>query len=89
MNMNSNPMSAPRTSSGRRLGNFGILSAVVSLLLLSEIFGSIAIILGAYAWKEEPDSRLGITVVVLGIICMLVGIYVTAYPLVISLIYGY
>lgn len=89
MNMNANSMGSPRTGSGRRLGNFGILSAVASLLLLSEIFGSVAIILGAYAWKDEPESRTGIIVVILGIVCMLVGIYFTAYPLVINLIYGF
>jgi hypothetical protein len=89
MSMNQSNMGQPRPSSARRLGNFGILSAIASLFLLSEIFGSVAIILGAYAMRSEPDSRIGIIVVILGITCMLIGIYVTAVPLVIDLIYGY
>jgi membrane-bound ClpP family serine protease len=48
---------------------------------MPEIFGSVAILLGAYAWRMEgPNSRnLGLVVIIAGIICMLVGIYLTSY----------
>jgi membrane-bound ClpP family serine protease len=44
-----------------------------------EVFGSAAIILGAYMWRKEQGNR-GIDILILGIIFMLVGVYVTAYP---------
>jgi len=43
-----------------------------------EVFGPVAIVLGAYAWRRERGN-LGIRVVIFGIICMLVGLYFTAY----------
>jgi hypothetical protein len=75
------------TRAPRTYGIIGILSAVLSLMFLSEIFGSAAIILGAYQMKSEPSSSFGMIVVVLGIICMLAGIYFFAYPLLIDLIF--
>lgn len=59
----------------------GIFCAFVALFILPEIFGSAAIILGAYAWKKEGDRplRSGLYVIILGILCMLVGIYFTSY----------
>jgi membrane-bound ClpP family serine protease len=66
--------------------HYGILSAAFSLLLSPEIVGSVAIILGAYQMKMEPDRSFGLIVVVLGIVCMLIGIYVTSYLLLINLI---
>jgi hypothetical protein len=38
----------------------------------------VAIILGAYVWKREQGNR-GIMILILGIVCMIVGIEVTAY----------
>jgi hypothetical protein len=66
---------------GRSYTVFGIISAVIGLFLMPEIFCSIAIILGAYEWKRElgPSNR-GLVIVVVGIICMLIGIYFTASP---------
>ena len=64
---------------------YGIISAFASLFFVSEIFGAAAIILGAYTWKREQGNR-GLYVLIFGIICMLVGIYFTAYPLLIDLL---
>jgi membrane-bound ClpP family serine protease len=61
----------------RRFSILGFISAVLSLFIMPEVFGSVAIILGAYTWKREQGNR-GITIVILGIICMIVGIEVTA-----------
>jgi len=64
----------------RRYANFGLISAILSLLVVPEIFGSAAIILGAYAWKRElGNSNRGLFVVVLGITCMLMGIYFMSF----------
>jgi len=64
----------------RRYANWGFLCATTSLIILPEIFGSMAIILGAYAWKLEPgDSKHGRNIMILGIICMLVGLYFTSF----------
>ncbi len=69
----------PSSDVVRRYGNYGLLCAVLSLFILPEIFGSAAIILGAYAWKKDVSgSNRGLYVVILGIICMLVGIYLTS-----------
>jgi hypothetical protein len=56
----------------------GFISAVVGLFILPEIFGSVAIVLGAYAWRRE-QGKLGIILVIVGILCMIVGIEVTAF----------
>jgi hypothetical protein len=63
------------------LTNIGLISAVLSLWILPEIFGSMAIILGAYVWRiEGPNSRrMGPVVIIFGIVCMLMGIYYTSY----------
>jgi membrane-bound ClpP family serine protease len=49
--------------------------------VLPEIFGSAAIILGAYAWRMERDENRnrGLLLIILGIVAMLVGIYYTSY----------
>jgi len=62
----------------RRLANLGLISAFLSLFIVPEVFGPVAIVLGAYAWRRERGN-LGIRVVIFGIICMLVGLYFTAY----------
>ena len=79
------PTQQPSRGLGRSYFNYGVLSAVLSLFFLSEVFGSVAIILGAHTWKKEEGNR-GLTLLILGIICMLVGIYFTAYPLLIDLL---
>lgn len=56
----------------------GVISAILSLFIVPEIFGSLAIILGAYIWRREQGNR-GIGILILGIICMLVGLYFTSY----------
>ena len=69
----------PSIDVARRYAIFGLASAILSLLILPEIFGSTAIILGAYSWKNEVgNSKRGLYISILGIVCMLVGIYFTA-----------
>jgi membrane-bound ClpP family serine protease len=60
---------------------FGLLCAFLSLIIVPEIFGSLAIIFGAYVWRmEREDSRnRGLIVLILGIIFMIIGIYFTSY----------
>jgi membrane-bound ClpP family serine protease len=70
--------SPPSGSSTRTYSILGIVSAILSLLVLAEVFGTAAIILGAYIWRKEPGNR-GIMILILGIVCMIVGIEVTAY----------
>ncbi len=59
----------------------GIFCAFISLLVVPEIFGSAAIILGAYVWRMERDENRnrGLVLIILGIVAMLVGIYYTSY----------
>lgn len=57
----------------------GIASAAFSLFVLPELLGSLAIIMGAYVWRREAGERnRGLGVVILGILCMLVGLYFTS-----------
>jgi membrane protein DedA with SNARE-associated domain len=58
----------------------GFVTGIVGMLLLPEIFSSVAILLGAYAWKQDPERSTGLVILLFGIVSMLVGIYVTAYP---------
>jgi hypothetical protein len=58
----------------------GGLCAVISLFVLPEIFGAIAVVLGAYVWRldcAESNNR-GVWVVILSVVFMLVGIYYTS-----------
>jgi hypothetical protein len=66
----------PRTT-GTHIG-IAIISAIVGLFIFPEIFDSAAIILGAYAWKRQ-EGNMGLYVVILGIACMLIGLYLTAF----------
>ena len=68
----------------RKFAIIGFISAIISLFILPEIFGPVAIILGAYTWRmEQGDSgNRGLIILILGIICMIVGIYLTAYLLI-------
>jgi ribosomal protein S27AE len=73
------PSYPPARDMTRSYVTFGILSAIVSLFIMPEIFGLAATVLGAYAWKNDrSDSNRGLFVVVLGIICLIVGIEITA-----------
>ena len=55
-------------------------SAFLGLFIFPEILCSVAILIGAYTYKSETSgSNLGLFIVVAGIICMLIGIYYTAY----------
>lgn len=58
----------------------GILCAIIAVFILPEVFGSAAIILGAYAWRLERDEarNRGLWVIIVGIVAMLVGIYYKA-----------
>jgi ketosteroid isomerase-like protein len=71
------PSYPPARNMNRRFAILGFISAFLSLLILPEVFGPVAIVLGAYTWRREQGNR-GIIVVILGIICMIVGIEVTA-----------
>jgi hypothetical protein len=73
--------SPPPKRSPRLLINFGLLSAAISLWILPELFGSAAILLGAYVWRMEgPNSgNFGLVVMIAGIVCMFVGLYFTSY----------
>jgi hypothetical protein len=68
--------------------NIGAICAFLSLIVVPEIFGSAAIILGAYAWrmeKEEQRNR-GLVIIIAGIICLLVGTYFTSIFALIDLV---
>jgi ketosteroid isomerase-like protein len=71
----SNPPSRERI---RTHAILGFISAVLSLFILPEIFGSVAIVLGAYMWRTR-QGHLGIILVILGILCMITGIEFTAF----------
>ncbi len=53
-----------------------VLCAIVGLVIFPEIFDTIAIILGAYAWKKQ-DKNTGLYVVILGIVSIWVSVYFT------------
>lgn len=83
------PQSTPSFPSTRGnagiFATLGIVSAVLSLIVVPEIFGTAAIILGAYTWRKEQGNR-GLYILILGIICMIVGIYFTSLFALIDLI---
>ena len=70
----SHSMTPPAT--GTHVG-IAIVCAIIGLFIFPEIFDSVAIILGAYAWKRQ-QGNVGLYVVILGIACMLIGVYFTA-----------
>jgi len=77
------PQYPPARDMTRRYASLGYISAVVSILFLPEIFGPIAIIIGAYTWRNERSgSNRGLNLLILGIVGMLIGIYFTAVRLV-------
>jgi hypothetical protein len=76
----SGPYDPSAADLSKRYANWGFICAVASLFIVPEIFGSIAIILGAYAWKLEPgDTKHGRDILILGIVCMFVGLYSTSF----------
>jgi hypothetical protein len=58
---------------------------MVSLFFIPEIFGPAAIFLGAYLWRMERGRR-GLNIMILGIVCMFLGIYFTALFALIDLV---
>ncbi len=71
----------PKTRNVTSLMIASVISAVFSLIVLPELFVSIAFVLGAYVWRIEKDEKRnrGLMLIILGIICMIIGIYFTAY----------
>jgi membrane-bound ClpP family serine protease len=71
----------PQKRSSSLYFNIGALSGIISLFVLPEIFGSVAIILGAYTWRLEgsENRNRGLALIIFGIVAMLVGIYYTAF----------
>ena len=61
--------------------NIGFICALIGLFLFPEVFGSAAIILGAYVWRMERDEKRnrGVMLEVAGIVAMLIGIYYTSF----------
>jgi len=83
------PQPQPYPAQTSRAGTWffaSLLCSFLSLVVVPEIFGSMAIILGAYVWKTEPSSNRGLVVLVLGILFMLIGIYFTSYFALIDLL---
>jgi membrane-bound ClpP family serine protease len=78
-------MTAPRRP--RTHGIIGIVCAILSTMFFAEAFGAAAIILGASQWKNDENSQFGLIVIIIGLLAMFLGIYFTAYPDVIDLIY--
>ena len=71
-----------------RYAIYGYICAFLSLIVVPEIFGPAAIVLGAYTWRMERDGprKRGFTLLILGIVCMIVGMYFTSYFALIDLI---
>ena len=71
----------PQKRSSSLYFNIGVLSGILSLFVIPEIFGAVAIILGAYTWRLEAgeNRNRGLVLVIFGIVAMLVGIYYTAF----------
>jgi membrane-bound ClpP family serine protease len=67
-------MGMPGTGSSRGLVVLGIICAVLAFFLIPEIFGSIAILIGAQIWRKNPDSSTGLIVLILGLVLMLLAI---------------
>jgi hypothetical protein len=55
----------------------GVICAFVGLFIFPEVLDSLAIILGARTWRKEEGNR-GLGIVILGIACMIVGLYFTS-----------
>jgi len=86
-NLNSASQSPANTSSykpSKRKASLyfdlGLICAFVSLFVIPEIFGSVAIVFGACTWRLESgeNKRRGLLLIIFGIVTMLVGIYYTS-----------
>ncbi len=53
-----------------------VVCAIIGLIVFPEIFDTIAIILGAYAWKKQ-NRDTGLYIVILGIVSIWVSVYFT------------
>lgn len=71
------PTFPPARSTVGMFATWGAISAFLSLFIVPEIFGSVAIVLGAHTWRNEQGNR-GLYIIVLGIVCMIVGLYFTS-----------
>ncbi len=71
----------PKRNIVRLLFSWGLVCSFVSLVIAPELFGSMAILLGAYTWRlERYDSRnSGLIILILGLVFMFVGILFTSY----------
>jgi ketosteroid isomerase-like protein len=58
----------------------GLIIAVIGLIIFPEVFDSLAILIGAYVWRRR-QGNLGLIVLIVGIICMIMGIEVIPYLL--------
>ena len=78
--MNQSPF-GPQKRSTTLYFAVGAVCALVGLFIFPEIFGSAAIILGAYTWKLESgqNSSRGLMLIIVAIILMFVGVYYTSY----------
>ena len=72
------PPRAYQAAAPRSYAALGIVSAFLGLFIVPEIFGSIAVIIGAMVWKSDEGSR-GLAIIVAGLVCMLIGIYITSF----------
>lgn len=64
------PSPTSHPSGANRTGTYailGLISAVIGLFFLPEIFGSVAIVVGAYVWRRK-QGNLGLIILVIGII---------------------
>jgi heme/copper-type cytochrome/quinol oxidase subunit 1 len=64
-------MGMRRTGSSRGLVYFGIICAVLTFILGIPEIGAVPVLIGAYAWKNEPESSLGLIALVLGLVLMI------------------
>lgn len=79
--MNQPSYMTPQNRNVRLYFGMGVVCAVISLIIIPEIFGSAAIILGAYTWKLESaqNSNRGLLLMLVAIVLMFVGLYYTAF----------
>jgi ketosteroid isomerase-like protein len=71
------PSHPPGRDRARTYAVLGLISAALGLLVIPEVLCSLTIILGAYSWRNR-QGNLGLIILIIGIICMIVGIEVTA-----------
>ena len=78
-----NPQSyaSPQKRDVKLFCSAGIFCVIVSLFVVPEIFGSVAIILGAYTWRLDysEKSRRGLILMIFALVAMFVGIYYTSF----------